>query len=92
MLQEGDFKLVVYNYTEGTAEGTANAQWSCSPGCDETRLGNTQCDVACNTSACIWDQGDCGTPHRAPTPDEQTRAPTPTGLQPRQGSNPGRAD
>jgi len=20
------------------------------------RLGNTQCDVACNTSACIWDQ------------------------------------
>ena len=24
--EEGDFKLVVYNYTEGTAEGTANAQ------------------------------------------------------------------
>ena len=90
--EEGDFKLVVHNYTEGTAEGTANAQWSCSPGCDETRLGNTQCDVACNNSACVWDQGDCGTPHRAPTPDEQTRAPTPTGLQPRQGSNPGRAD
>lgn len=59
--EEGDFKLVVYNYTAGTAPGgTAAAQWSCSPGCDETRLGNTQCDVACNTSACIWDQGDCG--------------------------------
>ena len=24
--EEGNFKLVVYNYTEGTAEGTANAQ------------------------------------------------------------------
>ena len=58
--EEGDFKLVVYNYTEGTAQGTASAEWSCSPGCDEMRLGNTQCDVACNTSACIWDQGDCG--------------------------------
>ena len=50
----------MYNYTEGTAQGTASAEWSCSPGCDEMRLGNTQCDVACNTSACIWDQGDCG--------------------------------
>jgi len=58
--EEGDFKLVVYNYTEGTAEGTGAAAWSCSPGCDETTLGNTQCDVACNTSACVWDQGDCG--------------------------------
>ena len=24
--EEGDFKLVVYNYTEGTAEGAGNAQ------------------------------------------------------------------
>jgi len=58
--EEGNFKLVVYNYTEGTAAGTTAAEWSCSPGCDETRLGDLQCDVACNTSSCVWDQGDCG--------------------------------
>lgn len=33
---------------------------SCSPGCDEMWLGNTICDSACNTTECIWDQGDCG--------------------------------
>ena len=31
-ISQGDFKLVVYNYTEGTAQGTASADWSCSPG------------------------------------------------------------
>jgi len=57
--EEGDFKLVVYNYTE-EAHDVSAAEWSCSPGCDELKLGNTVCDLACNTSACIWDQGDCG--------------------------------
>eukprot|EP00965_Chrysotila_dentata_P230193 6197629-Pleurochrysis_carterae.AAC.1 len=33
---------------------------ACSPGCDEMRLGNTVCDIACNTTECVWDQGDCG--------------------------------
>lgn len=55
--EEGDFKIVVYNYTQDTSQMTTLP--SCSPGCDEMTLGNTICDVACNTSACIWDQGDC---------------------------------
>ena len=56
--EEGDFKLAVYNYS---SEGEAtSAAWSCSEGCDELRLGNTRCDAACNTSSCMWDQGDCG--------------------------------
>jgi len=56
--EEGDFKLVVYNYTSTTLSPSFTA--ACSPGCDELRLGNTICDVACNTSACVWDSGDCG--------------------------------
>jgi len=55
--EEGDFKIVVYNYTEDTQQMPTVP--SCSPGCNEMSLGNTVCDVACNTSACIWDQGDC---------------------------------
>ena len=65
--EEGDYKLVVYNFTETpTATGTGDSSnaasdfYSCSPGCDELRLGNTVCDIACNTSNCVWDQGDCG--------------------------------
>ena len=62
--EEGDFKLVVYNYTSdavagGGAPGSSSVAWSCSVGCDELRLGNTQCDPACNTSACAWDQVGC---------------------------------
>jgi hypothetical protein len=64
--EEGDYKLILYNYTaEAIASGMVGAsnQWdtfSCSPGCDELSLGNTICDIKCNTSDCIWDQGDCG--------------------------------
>ena len=46
---EGDFKLVVYNYTAeaaATGVGATSAAWSCSEGCDELRLGNKVCDVA----------------------------------------------
>jgi len=53
----------VYNFTEeaaATGAGATSAAWSCSEGCDELRLGNKVCDVACNTSSCVWDQGDCG--------------------------------
>ncbi|KAL3915198.1 MAG: hypothetical protein SGPRY_007333 [Prymnesium sp.] len=65
--EDGDYKLVVYNYsssplssTDIAAAGAAAAAYSCSPGCDEMRLGNLICDKACNTSECVWDQGDCG--------------------------------
>ena len=59
--EEGNFKLAVYNITsEPSGAGAASAAWSCSEGCDELRLGNQICDTACNTSACVWDQGDCG--------------------------------
>jgi len=65
--EEGDYKLAVYNHSasaaptvaDGAVQGGAGA-YSCSPGCDELRLGNLMCDVACNTSECVWDQGDCG--------------------------------
>ena len=53
-------QLAVYNFTEYTSldqyGGTTSAAWSCSEGCDELRLGNRICDLACNTSACVWDQ------------------------------------
>ncbi|KAL1530562.1 hypothetical protein AB1Y20_001463 [Prymnesium parvum] len=64
--EEGDYKLAVYNYSattalsaEGIAQGGA-AAFSCAPGCNELWLGNQVCDKACNTSECVWDQGDCG--------------------------------
>jgi len=56
--EEGDYKLIVYNYSQDTTQMPVTP--SCSPGCNELSLGNTFCDSACNTSACIWDQGDCG--------------------------------
>ncbi len=59
--EEGRYQLVVYNYTaQPTPQEAASGVWSCSPGCDELRLGNTVCDLACNTSSCLWDSGDCG--------------------------------
>ena len=58
--EEGDYKLAVYNYTAEPGSSTTSAAWSCSEGCDERNLGNTRCDLACNVSACLWDQGDCG--------------------------------
>ena len=58
--EEGDYKLAVYEYDADDATNTAtNAAAACSAGCDELLLGNMQCDTACNTSACIWDSGDC---------------------------------
>eukprot|EP00755_Sulcionema_specki_P009618 Sspe_Gene.44208::Locus_21657_Transcript_2_2_Confidence_0.667_Length_728::g.44208::m.44208/K08239/GNPTAB; UDP-N-acetylglucosamine-lysosomal-enzyme len=32
---------------------------SCTPGCDDTWLGDDMCDIACNTTQCGWDGGDC---------------------------------
>ena len=63
--EKGNFKLVVYNFSESllSSSGTDSngvSAYSCSPGCDGLRLGNTVCDIACNTSECVWDQGDCG--------------------------------
>ena len=68
--EEGDFKLAVYNFSVahtgaagdggGVGGGLSSGSWSCSEGCDERTLGNTRCDLACNNSACLWDQGDCG--------------------------------
>ena len=58
--EEGDYKLAVYEYDADDATNTAtNAAAACSAGCDELLLGNMQCDTACNTSARIWDSGDC---------------------------------
>eukprot|EP00322_Chrysochromulina_rotalis_P005813 CAMPEP_0115844272 /NCGR_PEP_ID=MMETSP0287-20121206/8746_1 /TAXON_ID=412157 /ORGANISM="Chrysochromulina rotalis, Strain UIO044" /LENGTH=512 /DNA_ID=CAMNT_0003297999 /DNA_START=72 /DNA_END=1610 /DNA_ORIENTATION=+ len=68
--EDGDFKLAVYPYdasldpeathASSAAVGADAVAWACATGCDETRLGNTVCDVACNTSSCLWDNGDCG--------------------------------
>jgi len=68
--EDGDYKLAAYPYnaTENPqASSSASSSpaalaggWSCSAGCDEQTLGNTVCDVPCNTSSCLWDQGDCG--------------------------------
>jgi len=32
---------------------------SCSPGCSTQLRGNGQCDLACNTLTCYYDDGDC---------------------------------
>ena len=55
-------QLAVYNLTESATGGGGgdSSAYSCSPGCDERNLGNVVCDLACNTSECVWDQGDCG--------------------------------
>mmetsp|Transcript_2658 Transcript_2658/g.8158 ORF Transcript_2658/g.8158 Transcript_2658/m.8158 type:complete len:226 (-) Transcript_2658:981-1658(-) len=67
--EEGDFKLFLYNYTQDAADAVAGGDMmdyddfvatSCSPGCDDLRLGNAECDIACNTTECVWDGGDCG--------------------------------
>ena len=64
--EDGDYQLAVYPYNQSVdpqamaTSGGGGTAWSCSPGCDEQTLGNTRCDLACNTSACLWDQGDCG--------------------------------
>uniref|UniRef100_A0A7S3TMJ6 Kringle domain-containing protein n=2 Tax=Emiliania huxleyi TaxID=2903 RepID=A0A7S3TMJ6_EMIHU len=67
--EEGDFKLFLYNYTQDAANAVAGGDMmdyddfvatSCSPGCDDLRLGNAECDIACNTTECVWDGGDCG--------------------------------
>lgn len=60
--EKGNYKLAVYNYTAEPVAGASDVSgaWSCSAGCDELRLGNKVCDVPCNTSECVWDQGDCG--------------------------------
>ncbi|KNC72942.1 hypothetical protein SARC_14496 [Sphaeroforma arctica JP610] len=31
----------------------------CSSGCVQTMLGNQECDIVCDVSACSWDGGDC---------------------------------
>jgi hypothetical protein len=31
----------------------------CNPGCIDAWLGDGYCDVACNTTRCMWDAGDC---------------------------------
>lgn len=69
--EEGDFKLFLYNYTQEAPTAGGDSTWtdpglsmtgdfSCAPGCDDLRLGDTVCDPACNVTNCVWDGGDCG--------------------------------
>lgn len=39
----------------------------CNPGCIETWIGDGFCDMACNSSACAWDAGDCANSTRPTT-------------------------
>lgn len=32
---------------------------TCSPGCNETLIGNSNCDTECNNTYCNFDGGDC---------------------------------
>jgi hypothetical protein len=61
---KGQFRLTVYNFrnsdSESAVTGEQGEAWSCSPGCDEVALGDAHCNPPCNTSACLWDSGDCG--------------------------------
>jgi hypothetical protein len=47
------------SYYYSSYEGIA-VDYFCAPGCDDIRLGNQICDLACNVTDCAWDGGDCG--------------------------------
>ena len=58
---------------DGSGGSSAMTAWSCSPGCQERWLGNMACDLACNTSACLWDQ----VPRAPPPPHRRAAAACP---------------
>jgi hypothetical protein len=57
--EQYSFDLTLTSSSNLTLEYLSLEKYECAGGCSWLMLGNSQCDLSCNTSACNYDYNDC---------------------------------